>query len=74
LTRFVTPYSQGVQHSELPAAWAMDNAAGLSAIDKEVTRQALLLAYVHDFQILALFSAICVLLVFLMRPARIGPR
>lgn len=70
LTRFVTPYSEGMQHSELPAAWALDSAAGLSAIDKEVTRQALLLAYVHDFQLLAIFSAACVLLVFFMRPAR----
>lgn len=67
LTEFVTPLSERVPHLNLPDVWDMTSPAGLMALNRVVTRQAELLAYIEDFQLLTLIIVACMPVLFLMR-------
>ncbi len=71
LSAQITPFNVYVRHLGLPERLDIDSAAGLAALNRIVSKQAELIAYVSDFQLLAIVIACCVPVVFLMnKPAR----
>lgn len=67
LHRFVGQLTQQMQHHVGPAVAAR---RAFSLLQRNLDRQAQLLAYIDDFRYLALICAICVPLVFLMKKAQ----
>jgi DHA2 family multidrug resistance protein len=57
----------GVETAWLPALWNPGTAAGAAALDAEVARQALLLAYLDDFRLLMWLTVAALPLVWLLR-------
>jgi DHA2 family multidrug resistance protein len=50
--------------------WNSATAAGLSALNSEITRQALAVAYLDDFKLMLIVSLPAILLLFMMRKPR----
>src|SRR3546814_292236 len=73
LAEKIGPYSEALRHTPLPHAWNFAEAAGAMSLNAELTRQATMLAYIHDFQLVAVAMMLAVPLVLLMKkpqPAR----
>ena len=51
-------------------AWDWSTTAGAAALEREITRQAMMIAYLNDFAILTLATLVALPLVFLMRDSR----
>ena len=66
LAALVNRANQGL--AGLPGALSPDSASGLALLNAEVTRQAALLAYVHDFWIMMLVTALAIPFLALIRP------
>jgi len=66
LAQNLTPFTETLRHLPLPEAWSMGNLRGLASLDKEVIHQAQFMAYLHDFEWLALFIVLLMPLVFLL--------
>ena len=66
----VTPYSLMTQAPYLPEAWSLDSAAGLGALNAEITRQAATIAYLNDFKLMTIVALAAIPLVFLFRLPR----
>jgi len=66
LAQHLNPFSETLRHLPLPEAWDMANMKGLATLDKEVIHQAQFMAYLHDFEWLALFIVLLMPLVFLL--------
>jgi MFS transporter, DHA2 family, multidrug resistance protein len=60
----------GAEQGLLPAAWDPGTAAGAAALNAEVSRQAAVIAYVNDFQLLMLLTLVAVPLVWFLRAPR----
>ncbi|MDR2858202.1 MAG: DHA2 family efflux MFS transporter permease subunit [Novosphingobium sp.] len=54
----------------LPSYLSPDTTAGAVALNDELTRQALMIAYIDNFRLLALIALLCIPLVLLIRPPR----
>lgn len=74
LTEYVTPFSSHVLHFGMPEVWDITTTAGLMAINRAITRQAEMIAYINDFQLLALLIAVCMPVLILMRNPNKMPR
>ena len=59
--------SYGVESGLLPAAWDASTAAGAIALNAEITRQAMVIAYVNDFWLLMILTIVAIPLVYLLR-------
>jgi len=71
LAERISPLNPLMHGAWLPQAWDPATVAGLAALDHEVTRQAALIAYLGDFQLMMFVtSAMVPLLLLLRRPAR----
>ena len=57
----------GVESAWLPSAWNPATAAGAAALDGEIARQSLLLAYLDDFRLLMWLTLAALPLVWLLR-------
>ncbi len=62
----VSPFNSAGQHGLLPDAWAMTETSGLAAINRVVAKQAELIAYINDFQIISIAVLCCLPVVFIM--------
>lgn len=62
----ITPFSDAYQHGLVPDAWAITGTAGLTVVDRMLTKEAELIAYVADFQMLAVVVIVCLPVVFMM--------
>lgn len=62
----ITPFNDAYLHGLVPDAWSVTGAAGLSAVNRMLTQQAELMAYIADFRMLALVIVICLPVVFIM--------
>lgn len=62
----INPFSDAFRHGLVPDAWNATNPAGLSAINRVMTREAELIAYVSDFRVLAVVILVCLPVVFIM--------
>jgi DHA2 family multidrug resistance protein len=54
----------------LSPPYALDTAAGLAALNRMITRQAELMAYVDNFQLMAVLVAVSMPLILLLRPPK----
>ncbi len=66
LAQHISP-SDPVLHAYLPQQFNLNSAAGLSALNGEVSRQAAMVAYIDDFKLLMLLSLLAMPLLFLLR-------
>ncbi len=67
------PDNEVFRHIVLPPVWSFTDPAGLAAFDRLVVRQAKLLAYIADFQLLAIVIAACIpVLLFMNNPHKLG--
>lgn len=73
LSQNVTPFSETLRHQPLPDPWSMNNAPGLATLDREIIRQSEFMAYLHDFEWLALFIVVLMPLVLFMQDPRRHP-
>ncbi len=60
--------SYGAETGLLPAAWDVTTTAGAIALNAEVSRQALVIAYLNDFWLLMVLTVVAIPLVYLLRP------
>jgi DHA2 family multidrug resistance protein len=72
LAAHVTPFAAFQQHAGMPEAWSFASGPGIAALNAVVTKQALLIAYVNAFTLLACFAAVVVALAFVVR--RVKPK
>jgi DHA2 family multidrug resistance protein len=74
LVEHATPYNPMFQAPYLPDAWSLNDAAGLAALNAEITRQAATIAYLDDFLLMAWLVLMAVPLLLLLRsPGRQPP-
>ena len=62
--------SDAVVRATLPAAFNPATAAGITALNGEVTRQASMVAYVDDFRLMFIITIACMPMLLLMRKPR----
>jgi len=67
LSDHITPFNEGVRHLGLPEAWDMSSPSGLSALNRMVTQQAELIAYIDDFRLMAVILVIFIPVVLVMQ-------
>lgn len=70
LVEFATPHNDLLNHVPNPSAWSFDSLAGVAQLNAMVARQAEIIAYSMDFQLLAAMLFGCIPLVLLMRVQR----
>ena len=74
LAQFIDPFRFAIRQAVETGALQLDSAAGLTAINATVTRQAALLAYLQDFRFMMWIGLLSVPLIFLLRaPPKIVP-
>ncbi|MDH4553942.1 DHA2 family efflux MFS transporter permease subunit [Pseudomonas sp. BN417] len=66
-TDFITPFSQALTQATESGAYDLSSAAGLLALDAEVTRQAAILAYLQDFRLMMFVTLASLPLLLLLR-------
>jgi DHA2 family multidrug resistance protein len=69
LAAFIRP-GDPMMRAMLPPAWSPGTAEGALALNQEITRQSLMVAYVDDFRLLALIGLCCAPLILLLRQPR----
>lgn len=67
IVEHVTPFNPAFGASSLGGLWNLQTPAGLAAIDREVTRQAQMVAYVNDFYLLGIIALAMIPLALLLR-------
>jgi MFS transporter, DHA2 family, multidrug resistance protein len=67
LIEHISPYNTLLDRGLLPEQWDTGTLSGLSALAREVQRQAEFLAYLQDFQMMAILIVFLAPLVFLLR-------
>jgi DHA2 family multidrug resistance protein len=66
----VTPFNEALRDPSVSAFWNIHTAAGLSALNNEVTQQASMIAYLDCFALMAIICALMIPLLLLMRRTR----
>jgi DHA2 family multidrug resistance protein len=65
------PFRSALETSALPQIWDWSTSAGAAALNGEVTRQALMIAYLNDFRLMMYLTLLAVPLLLLLRgPAK----
>ncbi len=52
------PFNELARYAGMPQAWSFDTVEGLLAVEQELMAQAAMIAYVNDFHLLAMASAV----------------
>jgi DHA2 family multidrug resistance protein len=69
LAQYVRPDNDVMRHITLPAPWSLTDPVGLAAIERTVTQQAKLLAYIADYQLITAVILVCMpALLFMKNP------
>ncbi len=69
LAQYIRPDNDVMRHITLPAPWSLTDPVGLAAIERTVTQQAKLLAYIADYQLITAVILICMpALLFMKNP------
>ena len=75
LSENITPFRDALQGPGMPPLWTWSTELGRAALDAEVTRQALTIAYINDFRFMMYLSVLAVPLLLLLRsPRALAPR
>ena len=67
LSEVITPFRAALHGPDVPALWSSLHGRGLLALNGEVSRQALTIAYVNDFRFMLYMSFLALPLLLLMR-------
>jgi DHA2 family multidrug resistance protein len=70
LSESVTPFSTALHGPGVPHLWDVGTRTGVLALNGEVTRQALAIAYVNDFRLMMYMTLAALPLLLLLRPAK----
>jgi MFS transporter, DHA2 family, multidrug resistance protein len=70
LVENVTPYNNLFRAPYLPPQWSLGHSESLSSLSRVVDRQAEMIAYVWDFQVLMFLTLAVIPLVFLITPPK----
>ncbi len=73
LSEFITPFSIDLRHLGLPDVWDLSSSAGLAALNRVLTQQAELAAYIADFRLLAAIIAVSIPIVLIMQNPLANP-
>ncbi|MFV0296908.1 MAG: MFS transporter, partial [Hyphomicrobiaceae bacterium] len=66
LSEIFHPENETLKHLHIPPSLSMHTMEGLAALERMVARQGKLLAYIGDFQLLAIIIAACIPILFFM--------
>lgn len=73
LNEHISPHNDVLRHLTMPEAWSLTDPVGLATLERLVARQGKLIAYIADFQLLALSIAVCIpILLFMNNPHKTG--
>ena len=67
LSEFITPFNDRFLHLGAPEIWDYTSPSGLEALNRIVTQQAELIAYIQDFRFLGIIILCCIPVVLLMQ-------
>ena len=71
-SEYITPFNLALERAVQAGSLDSGSPAGLAAINAEVTRQAVTLAYLQDFRLMMFITLAAVPLVWLLKPVRPG--
>jgi DHA2 family multidrug resistance protein len=74
IAEHVTPFNHMLQTGGAYLMWNTATAAGLSALNAEITRQAQAVAYLDDFKLMLIVSLPAILLLFMMRRPKVAAK
>jgi DHA2 family multidrug resistance protein len=63
----ITPTAKTLQNPQTMGGWTIDTLPGLTAISKEITRQAVMIGYLNAFAMYTVACAAAIALAFLAR-------
>jgi MFS transporter, DHA2 family, multidrug resistance protein len=69
----VTPFNQALRDPAVSSFWDIHSTLGLSAINREVTEQATMMAYLDCFMLMAIICAAMIPLLLIMRRSQAAP-
>lgn len=67
LTEHVTEFNPLLSGANAPALWDVNTPQGLAILESEITRQAMQLAYIDDFQLIMLMALVAMPMALLLR-------
>ena len=67
LSEHINPFNELLRSERLPEIWEMAESRGLAALDNEVSRQAVVIAYNNSFLVTAIVIALLIPLVLVFR-------
>jgi DHA2 family multidrug resistance protein len=70
LVQHITPYNEALQQPGVSQIWNLATAAGRLALNAEITRQALIIAYADDFKLMMIIALLAAPFIFLLQ----GPK
>jgi DHA2 family multidrug resistance protein len=70
LSESITPFRAALHGPDTPALWSSATETGLAALNAEVSRQAVTIAYINDFRFMMYLSLLALPLLFLVRAPR----
>jgi len=74
LSTNITPFSNALQSPGVPSLWTLSTELGRAALDAEVTRQAVTIAYLNDFRFMMYLCVLALPLLLLLRSPRLASR
>lgn len=73
LAERVSPYNDAMHPPFLPPQWDIQTTAGLAALEREISHQALAIGFLNDFHLIMVGALLCVPAVFLLSTRRERP-
>jgi len=67
LSESITPFRTALQQAGFPSVWNLSTETGLAALNAEVSRQAVTIAYINDFRFMMFLCILAVPLLLLLR-------
>jgi DHA2 family multidrug resistance protein len=72
LSASITPFRDALQGPGIPSLWNLSTELGRTALNAEVSRQAVTIAYLNDFRFMMYLCLLALPLLLLLRPRRIN--
>jgi DHA2 family multidrug resistance protein len=70
LSEILTPFSHALNGPWVPQLWDWTTEVGKLALNREINRQALTIAYLHDFRLMMYLTVLALPLLLLLRTPR----
>ncbi len=74
IAQVITPFNHALQQGVLGHYWNPGTAGGAAALDAQITRQAVIIAYADDFKLMLVATLVVMPLLLLLRPIRPAAR